>query len=51
MNVRNYLKTVTPSAGSGQVLSEAKGLAGRNKRFFTALRSVQNDKMSFSYIF
>jgi len=27
---RNYLKTVT--------LSEAKGLAGRNKRFFAALR-------------
>ncbi len=30
MELRNYLKTVT--------LSEAKGLAGRNKRFFAALR-------------
>jgi hypothetical protein len=30
LTLRNYLKTVT--------LSEAKGLADRNKRFFAALR-------------
>jgi len=32
--VRNYLKIVTPSTSSGQALSEAKGLGGRNKIFF-----------------
>jgi hypothetical protein len=35
---RDYLKSVTPSAGSEQALSEAKGLAWLNVRFFAALR-------------
>jgi hypothetical protein len=41
MNVRNYLKTVTPSAGSGQALSEAKGLVGFKEEILhcAALRS------------
>ena len=36
--LRSYLKTVTPSASSGQALSEAKGLVAPRKIFFAALR-------------
>jgi hypothetical protein len=44
---------VIPSASSEQALSDAKDLQemGEKTRFFTALRSVLNDKISFSYTF
>jgi hypothetical protein len=49
----NLSSLVIPSASSGQALSESKELQemGEKTRFFTALRSVLNDKISFSYTF
>jgi len=55
MDFINYLKTVTPSTGSGQALSAANGLAGINKRLFDfgcaqAKGFLRSDKLCFEIV-